>query len=93
MIAKNENIVGRRVHDTFFLIDISENYANDKCTLFEVNDVGEFIWNQLDALANLPDIVDAIVERITDDVERSAISDDVTEFIHTLIQLNFVEEC
>ena len=91
MIVKKQNIVGRRVHDTYFLIDITENYANDKCSLYEISSVGEFIWDQLDALDNISDIVDVIIRSISEEVEYSAIFNDVTEFINALLCLNFLE--
>ena len=90
MITKNTDIVGRKVHDSFFLIDIKENYANDKCSLYEINSMGEFIWDQLDELDDVSGITDVIVRNTSGAVEYSVVFSDVTEFINTLLSLNFL---
>ena len=45
---KNQNIVKREIHDSIFLINITQNYLNDKCSLYELNQIGNFIWDSLD---------------------------------------------
>lgn len=42
MLVKNQNIVLRTVHGSIFLIDISDNYAGDKCALYEMSIPGDF---------------------------------------------------
>jgi hypothetical protein len=92
MIIKNKNIVARQVHDTYFLIDITEDYLNDKCSLYETNEMGYFIWKQLDVSNNSTDITKAILSVIQDDVDYSMIYNDVDGFIHLLIGEQFLEE-
>ena len=36
-IAKKENIVARTIHVSSFLIDISDNYSGDTCSLCDIN--------------------------------------------------------
>jgi hypothetical protein len=47
LYTKNENIVARQIHDTYFLINIADNYAHDKCILYQVNEIGYFIWSNI----------------------------------------------
>ena len=48
IIVKNENVVVRKIHGTTFLINIADNFAGDRCALYEVNETGLYIWNQID---------------------------------------------
>ena len=90
---KNPKIVLRRIHNSFFLIDISDNYSNDSCSLFEINQIGAFIWDHIDGKRSADALTDIVVDAIVDDVDRQIIFDDVCEFVESLISRNFVEEC
>ena len=46
-MRKNESIVARKIHDTYFLIDTKENYSDEKCRLYEINEIGYFLWNNI----------------------------------------------
>lgn len=48
-INRKDNIVCRKIHGSYFLIDISDNYSGDKCSLYEVNQTGMFIWNNIES--------------------------------------------
>ena len=50
MLEKNKNIVLREIHDSYFLIDITQNYLSDVCSIYEVNEIGKFIWESLETL-------------------------------------------
>lgn len=91
MIKKNDNIVARQIHGTFFLIDISDNYSNNKCALYEINETGMFIWNNINGLHKLDDIATLLKNAILDDVDYRVISDDVADFINALVIKHFVE--
>ncbi len=92
MIVKNKNLVERKIHDTYFLIDITENYLDDKCSLYEINDIGDFIWRQLEISNEISDIVKAIVCNVSEEINYLEIYNDVMEFINALISENFLEE-
>jgi len=91
MIKKNADIVCRNIHGSIFLINITENYNNDLCTIYEINDIGEFIWHQLETQRSISDVVDTLIENINNYVEYRDIYEDAKEFIDTLVSLNFVE--
>lgn len=90
-IIKNSNIVERKIHGSFFLIDISDNYAEDKCALYEINEVGSFIWNQIDGKRSLTDIAVELQKAIVDDIDLQVLIDDASEFVESLLAKQFVE--
>ena len=43
MYDKNPNIVCRDIHGSYFLIDITDNFSDNVCSLYEMNEIGRFI--------------------------------------------------
>ena len=39
MINKKEYVVERKIHDSIYLINTKQNYLNDKCCLYEINEM------------------------------------------------------
>lgn len=91
MLRKRENIIARVIHDSYFLIDIKQKYLGDKARIYEVNGIGYYIWNQLDRVSEVDEIVDLLVNEITEDINRNLIKRDVEEFINVLQSENFLE--
>lgn len=91
LIKKNENIVARKVHGSSFLIDISDNYSGDKCALYEINETGMFIWNNINGSRTIEDLATLLKKAIIDDVDYQILHDDVAEFLETLVSRHFVE--
>ena len=91
MLRKRENIIARVIHDSYFLIDIKQKYLDDKARIYEVNGIGYYIWNQLDRVSEVDEIVDLLVNEITEDINRNLIKRDVEEFINVLQSENFLE--
>ena len=52
MLIKNGDIILRTIHGSIFLIDISDNYSGDKCALYEINETGKFLWDNIDEMEN-----------------------------------------
>lgn len=90
MYIKNQDIVARKIHDSFFLINITDNYLDDKCRLYELNEIGYFIWNQLEDTGELSVIVDALKSNINGDVDYNVLLDDVKEYLDVLVDERFV---
>lgn len=90
-MRKNENIVARKIHGSFFLIDISDNYSGDQCAIYEINETGMFIWEQINGARDIEELVALLKSAVIDDVDPQLLRDDVTEFIDTLIMKRFVE--
>ncbi|MEG0875233.1 MAG: PqqD family protein [Clostridiales bacterium] len=93
IVFKNNNkIVARKIHGSFFLIDISDNYANNKCALYEINETGMFIWNHINGLCTIGELAASLQSAIIDDVDYWKLYDDVLDFIAVLSEKCFVEE-
>lgn len=90
-IKKNENIVARKIHSSSFLIDISDNYSGDKCSIYEINETGIFIWNNIDGTRNIDELAMLLKNAIIDEVDYQVLYSDVKEFVGTLIDRCFVE--
>lgn len=92
MYSKNENIVGRKVHDTCFLIDITENFLDEKCKLYETSEVGLFIWDCFDETFDAEVIAKKLVLQLTEPVDFEIVRDDVIDFMQMLCAQGFIEE-
>lgn len=63
------------------LVPLKENVA-ELSEMFTLNEVGSFIWEQLDSAASLDELVDAVVAEFEVDKETAAA--DVTAFVSEL---------
>lgn len=90
-LKKCENIVSRKIHDSYFLIDITDNYSQDKCALYEINETGMFIWSQIDGKRTVLNIARALQTAIVDEIDLQILVDDVSEFVDVLATKEFVE--
>jgi len=91
MLRKNCNVVARKIHGSFFLIDISDNFSDDKCALYEINETGMFIFDCINGMRTLDDLVNLLQEAIVDEVEYHVLYEDVVEFVDSLRLRGFVE--
>lgn len=92
MIVKCKNIVARKIHDSFFLVDITEKYSDDKCSIYELNQTGMFIWNNINDGCSVDSLATALHSIIIDDVDYSIIFKDVQDYIRILKNNGFVSE-
>lgn len=88
---KNKNIIARKIHDCYFLINIKDNYKDEKCRLYEINEIGYFLWEKMDQCDSIFQLADELLCVIQDDVDRSQILDDVECFVESLKKVGFVE--
>jgi len=91
MIKKNENIILRQIHGSFFLIDISDNYAGDKCALYEINGTGKFIWENIDDETTVDKLAQILKNAIIEDIDFDIIFNDVLDYVNELKSNGFVE--
>lgn len=92
MLIKNDSVVLRTIHGSIFLIDISDNYSGDKCSLYEINETGRFLWDAVDQNRTIEELVGALQNAIIDEVPRDVLLNDVTEYINDLIGKRFISE-
>ncbi len=90
--SKNQNIILRKVHGSFFLVNISDHYDRDRCILFELNHIGAFIWNSLDVPKSIEEVSIILQRELADPVELSVLENDVEQFVSELRKLRFLEE-
>lgn len=91
MLKKKEGVVLRNIHNLFYLIDIKCNYYDDKCYLYELNEVGAFLWNNIDKYNTVKTLSRRLLVEIVDDVDANIVEEDVKQYIETLIGEGFVE--
>ncbi len=81
----------RKIHGSCFLINISDKYRGDKCSIFEINQTAEFIWNLVSDKKEISDIAKALKTIIIDDIDYEIILSDVTEYVRDLCEKGFME--
>ena len=74
------------------MIDISDNYSGDTCSLYEINQTGMFIWNSIDGTRSIKELAELLQAAIIDDVDFEVLHEDVSEFVSTLLEKRFLEE-
>ena len=92
MIPKRkDSYVLRNVHGTYFLIDITCSYADDKCHLYELNQIGAFIWEHMDGNKDIRQISEELLAALADDIALEVIITDVANYADTLQKCGFIE--
>lgn len=91
-MKRNENIVIRKIHESIFLIDISDNYSHDHCALYEINEIGKFIWENIDKHQSTDDLVNLLKSVIVGDVDEKVLYADINDFINELKENKFLTE-
>lgn len=86
---RNKNIVLRNIHDAYFLIDITDNYQDDKCVIYELNEIGSFIWKNIEG-NDVEGISKKLKDLIVNDIEYEVIYNDVIEYMKVLLNDNFI---
>ena len=89
--VKREDVILRQIHGAYLLVDIRDKYLDDSCSIYELNDMGAIIWNQVDGVKATRDIANILQEMIVDDIPLNTIEKDVTDFIQDLSSLGFIK--
>lgn len=92
MYTKNENIVARSIHGSNYLIDITQNYVDEKSSLYEINDIGMFVWRCIDGKSDASEITKRLIAQLTDEVPYDVVYEDIIDFIKTLHKQGFIIE-
>ncbi len=92
-LEKNSFVVLRKVHDTFFLINITDNYCDEKCTLYEINEIGAYIWKEIEGDFEVEIFVKKLLEKIENpkDICFEDICLDVKAYVANLINRGFIK--
>jgi len=84
---KNEDVVFRRISDESILVPIRDN-VGDLAFIYNLNDVGTFIWERIDGKRQLVDIQGMLVDEF--DVNPPEAERDLLQFIADLEKMSFI---
>ena len=90
MIRKAKSIVDRKISDSFFLIDITDNYSGNECALYEINEIGLFIWRLIDGKNDVQDIIRIVKDAVDGDVSEELLENDIKEYMSELKEIGFL---
>lgn len=84
---RNDNFVFRRIEDETILVPIKDN-VGDMGSIYSLNELGAFIWEQLDGERRLDAIKKSILDEF--DVSANQAEADINEFITDLVEIDAV---
>ena len=85
--GKNEDFVYRRIGDETILVPIKDN-VGDMGSIYNLNEVGAFVWEHLDGKQSLSDIKDMIFEEYN--VSPDMAKKDLCDFIAQLKEIGAI---
>ena len=84
---KNENFVFRKIEGETILVPIKDN-VGDMGSIYNLNYVGAFVWEQVDGAKSLQDIKNRLLEEY--EVSFRETEDDLLEYIAQLKEIDAV---
>ena len=87
IFQKNENFVFRQIDDETILVPIKDNLGDMGC-IYNLNEVGAFVWKHLDGKASLADIKNMILE--TFEVYEREADADLSDFVNQLKEIDAI---
>ena len=82
---RNENFVYRKIQDETILVPIKDN-VGDMGSIYNLNEVAAFVWEQLDGEKTLLDVRNMIVEEF--EVSPEQAQADLCDFVSQLKEVN-----
>lgn len=79
--TKSENVVSRKIGDEYIIVPIINNVGNME-KLYTLNEVGAFIWENINSIKNVKQIIDNVVKEF--DIDENTATQDVVEFIEKI---------
>ena len=87
VFRKNENFVFRQIDDETILVPIKDNLG-DMGSIYNLNEVGAFVWEQLDGQKTLSDINEMLTDEF--DIPEGESKEDLIEFINQLKEIDAI---
>ena len=84
---RNENFVFRKIEDETILVPIKNNVSDMGC-IYKLNEVGAFVWEQLDGSKTLNDIAQLIIEKF--EVSLAEAQTDIDAFTGQLKEIDAI---
>ena len=85
---RNEDFVYRKIQDETVLVPIRDS-TGDMDAIYNLNEVGAFIWDNLDGGNSLEDVKRGILDEF--DVAPEQAEEDLLGFIKELVSINALE--
>ncbi|MGA1867642.1 MAG: PqqD family protein [bacterium] len=85
--TRNDNFVFRRIDHETILVPIKDNVA-DMGFIYNLNEVGAFIWEQLDGKKRLCDIIHALTQEF--EVSSGQAEEDLLAFVDDLAKIEAI---
>lgn len=85
---RSENMVFRKIEDEIILVPIKNN-VGDMGFIFNLNQMGAFIWDLLDGTNRLVEVRDKILDEF--DVSSEQAERDLKEFVDQLKQIDGIQ--
>jgi methyltransferase-like protein len=82
--SKNGEFVVKQVDEDYILVPLKSNVANMN-VVYTLNDVGHFIWQQLDGKQDLSQIIDAVLNEF--ETDQLTAEKDTVEFVYMIQEL------
>jgi len=89
VFRKNENFVFRQIDDETILVPIKNN-VGDMGSIYNLNEVGAYVWEHLDGVKTLLDIKNMVTGKF--EVSLEDVECDLMEFINQLEEIEAVLE-
>ena len=86
---KNENFVFRKIEDETILVPIKDN-VGDMGSIYNLNEIGAFVWEHLDGHKSLLDIKNRLLEEF--EVSAKQTADDLCEYVAQLKEIDAIKE-
>jgi methyltransferase-like protein len=87
IFKKNENFVFRKIEDETILVPIKDN-VGDMGSLYNLNELAAFVWEQLNGKRSLQDIKNRLLEEY--DVPAEKAGNDLSEYIAQLKEIDAI---
>jgi len=87
VFRKNENFVFRQIDDETILVPIKDNLG-DMGSIYNLNEVGAFVWEQLDGYKTLSDINKMLTDEF--DIPEGESEEDLIEFVNQLKEIDAI---
>ena len=87
IFQKNENFVFRKIENETILVPIKDN-VGDMGSLYNLNEVAAFVWEQLNGKKTLQDIKNRLLEKY--DVSAEEAGNDLSEYITQLKEIDAI---
>ena len=86
---KNSKIVARKTGSEYVLVPVRDNIV-DMEAVYTLNETGAFIWEQINGIRNVEEIIDSITMHYN--IDKATATEDVYSFINNMSKYLIVKE-